>query len=154
MPNYVNIAFHANKHEIVLCWSELTCLWPGNKHLRGEFVKMFHEVIHHQTSVTSVTFVRQKASKYHPTLRIGAILCKVYTWSCDAIFTRGYIQNGEIPPLVANVNEELSRPLGGNETVYLLQTQPMFTVELAKTFDVAVPAPVEADRSICASLED
>ena len=28
----------------------------------GEFVKMFQKVIHHQTSVTSVTFVRQKLS--------------------------------------------------------------------------------------------
>ena len=77
----------------------------------------------------------------------------MYTLNRDAIFTQG-LQNGEIPPLVAYVNEELGRPLGGNETVYLLQIQPMFTVELAKTFDIVVPASVEADQSICASLED
>ena len=68
----------------------------------------------------------------------------MYTLNRDAIFTQG-LQNGEIPPLVAYVNEELGRPLGDNEAVYLLQNQPMFTVELAKTFNVAVPASVEAD---------
>ena len=47
--------------------------------LRGELFKMFQKVIHHQTRVTSVTFVGRKVSKYHPTLRIGPILCKVYT---------------------------------------------------------------------------
>ena len=55
---------------------------------------------------------------------------------------------------VVHVNVELGPPLGGSEAVYLLQTQPMFTFELAKTFDIALPAPVEADRSIHASLED
>ena len=38
--------------------------------------------------------------------------------------------------------------------MYLLQTQPMFTVELAKAINIAIPAPVEADRSVHASLED
>ena len=53
--------------------------------LSGEYVKFFQKVIHHQTSATSVPEVGRKASKYHPTLRIGAILCKVYTPSRDAI---------------------------------------------------------------------
>ena len=55
---------------------------------------------------------------------------------------------------VVHVNVELSPPLGGSEAVYLLQTQPMLTVELAKAFNIAVPAPVEADRSVHASLAD
>ena len=60
--------------------------------LRGEYVKMFQKVIHHQTTVTSVPEVGRKASKYHPTLRIGAILCKVYTPSREAILlTATYI---------------------------------------------------------------
>ena len=45
-------------------------------------------------------------------------------------------------------------PLGGSEAMYLLQTQPMFMVELAKAIDIVSPAPVEVLRSIHASLED
>ena len=55
---------------------------------------------------------------------------------------------------VVHVNVELGPPLGGSEAVYLLQTQPMFTFETTKAINVAFPAPVEADRSIHASLED
>ena len=55
---------------------------------------------------------------------------------------------------VVHVNVELSPPLGGSEAMYLLQTQPMFTFEAPKAINVAIPAPVEADRSIHASLED
>ena len=55
---------------------------------------------------------------------------------------------------VVHVNVELSPPLGGSEAVYLLQTQPMLTFETTKAINVAIPAPVEADRSIHASLED
>ena len=55
---------------------------------------------------------------------------------------------------VIHVNVELGPPLGGSKAMYLLQTQPMLMVELAKAINVAVPAPVEADRSVHASLED
>ena len=55
---------------------------------------------------------------------------------------------------VVHVNIELGPSLGGSEAVYFLQTQPMLLVELAKTFNVAVPASVEADRSVHASLKD
>ena len=55
---------------------------------------------------------------------------------------------------VVHVNVELGPPLGGSEAMYLLQTQPMLAFELAETFDIAIPAPVEADRSVHASLED
>ena len=55
---------------------------------------------------------------------------------------------------VVHVNVELSPPLGGSEAMYLLQTQPMFTFEAAKAINVAIPAPVEADRPVHASLED
>ena len=55
---------------------------------------------------------------------------------------------------VIHVNVELGPPLGGSEAVYLLLTQPMFTFETTKAINVAIPAPVEADRSIHASLED
>ena len=55
---------------------------------------------------------------------------------------------------VVHVHVELGPPLGGSEAVYLVQTQPMFTVEVTEAIDVAIPAPVEADRSVHASLED
>ena len=55
---------------------------------------------------------------------------------------------------IIHVNVELSPPLGGSEAVYLLQTQPMFMFETTKAINVAIPAPVEADRSVHASLED
>ena len=38
--------------------------------------------------------------------------------------------------------------------MYLLQTQPMLTFETTKAINIAIPAPVEADRSVHASLED
>ena len=55
---------------------------------------------------------------------------------------------------VVHVHVELGPPLGGSEAVYLVQTQPMFTVEVTEAINVALPAPVEADRSVHASLED
>ena len=55
---------------------------------------------------------------------------------------------------VVHVNVELGPPLGGSEAVYLLQTQPVFTVMLAKSTDIVSPAPVEVFRYVYASLED
>ena len=55
---------------------------------------------------------------------------------------------------VVHVNVELGPPLGGSETMYLLQTQPMLTLELAKAIDIVLPLSVKALRSVHASLED
>ena len=54
---------------------------------------------------------------------------------------------------VVHVNVELGTPLGGNEAVYLLQTQPMFTFEITKAIDVVLPLSVKALRSIHESLQ-
>ena len=54
---------------------------------------------------------------------------------------------------VVHVNVELSPPLGGSEAMYLLQTQPMFTVELAKAIDIVLSLSVKVLRSVHESLE-
>ena len=55
--------WHADNHNMV-CIDQLTCTRPKTSFLRSGFVKQrFQEVTHHQTSVTSVTFVGRKALK-------------------------------------------------------------------------------------------
>ena len=44
-------------------------------------------------------------------------------------------------------------PLGGSEAMYLLQTQLMFTVELAKAIDIVLSLSVKVLRSVHESLE-
>ena len=75
-------------------------------------------------------------------------MCSLYVVDTAPLHVEVAVPRVLVPVTVVHVNVELEPPLGGSEAMYLLQTQPMFTVNLAKAVNIVSPALVEAYRSI------